>query len=227
MPMRRVLLPLLLLLAVGADAAKKYTAEEEKAVRMKTTRQLKEILTELKIKLPASPTKESLQKLALKHDAIAKWEELHPEKKKKPRPSGGMGGGMGGMPGMGGGGSMADQLWPMLDTDGDGKVTLEEFASIGGGPGGEAEQSFKEMDTNGDGTVSKAEVGVFFDKMQQSMGDPGMGGPGMGGPGMGGGYGGAPYGEDPPMADYDSDVIEDPDDYGEDDDGELPAHDEM
>ena len=49
-----------------------------------------------------------------------------------------------------------------------------------------------------------------------------------------GGYGGAPYGEDPPMADYDSDVIEDPDDYSEEDEqqpqedeSELPAHDEM
>ena len=28
-------------------------------------------------------------------------------------------------------------------------------------------------------------------------------------------------------ADYDSDVIDDPDDVGEDDDDELPAHDEM
>ena len=76
---------LLLLLSVGgAASSREDRAAAEKAVRMKTTRQLKEILTELEIKFPKDADKEDLKELALKHDAIARWEELHPEKKKMP-----------------------------------------------------------------------------------------------------------------------------------------------
>ena len=82
------------------------TAEEKesmkKAIRMKTTRQLKEIFDELEIDHKGL-SKEELQTKAYKEDAIGRWETLHPEKKKKPRPAsrgGGGGGGYGGMPGM-------------------------------------------------------------------------------------------------------------------------------
>ena len=62
-------------------------AEEDaaKAVRMKTSRQLREILHELDIDAPASLSKDDLRKLALDTNAIPRWEELHPEKKRRPR----------------------------------------------------------------------------------------------------------------------------------------------
>ena len=69
------------------------------AIRMKTTRQLKEIFEELGIDSKGS--KDELQKRAYKEDAITRWEELHPEKKRKPRPAGGGGKGGGGFPNMG------------------------------------------------------------------------------------------------------------------------------
>lgn len=80
------------------------TAEEKdamkKSIRMKTTRQLKEIFDELDIGHKGL-SKEELQTMAYKEDAVGRWETLHLEKKKKPRPaSRGGGGGGGGMPGM-------------------------------------------------------------------------------------------------------------------------------
>lgn len=207
MRISNILLLVLLASAIAADPAK------EKAVRLKTTRQLKEILTELKIKVPKDADKEDLRELALKHDAISKWEELHPEKKKGPPRGGGPMPGGGGM----GAGNMADMMWPMMDKDGNGKLTLEEFAAMGGN---EAEMTFKQMDSNGDGSVSRAEANTFFEYVSQTMG--GMGGPGgggMGGPG-GGGMGG-PGGGMEPQADYDSDVAD------EDEGDELPGHDEL
>ena len=76
----------------------------KKSIRMKTTRQLKEIFDELEIGHKGL-SKEELQTMAYKENAVGRWETLHPEKKKKPRPasSGGGGGGRsgsGGMPGM-------------------------------------------------------------------------------------------------------------------------------
>ena len=60
--MRCVLLATLLLLAAGGgskpDPAERKAAE--RAVRMKTTRQLKEILNELSIKVPKDADKEDL-----------------------------------------------------------------------------------------------------------------------------------------------------------------------
>ena len=72
--MPRLACTLLLLLLLATTTASEDQAAKEKAVRMKTTRQLKEILAELKIKVPPSADKAKLQALALKHDAIAKWE---------------------------------------------------------------------------------------------------------------------------------------------------------
>ena len=116
---------------------------------------------------------------------------------------------------------MADMIFPMMDKDGDDMLSLDEF-SVMGGP--QADSTFAQMDQNQDGTISRSEAKVFFEMMEQSMGG-GMGGdPGMGGPGMGGIP--DPNQPDPPMADYDSDVIDDPDDYSEEDEP-LPAQDEL
>lgn len=96
--MRFGLLALFALLAL-ADAR---TSEEKeamnKAIRMKTSRQLKEIFDELSIDY-AGLDKEAMRKLAYKEDAVGRWEELHPEKKRKPP----KGDGGAGIPGMGGG----------------------------------------------------------------------------------------------------------------------------
>jgi hypothetical protein len=105
--MRSALLVLAALLVDNLCLAR--TAEEKetalKAVRMKTTRQLKEIFDELGID-HAGLAKQALRKKAYKENAVERWEELHPEKKKPKRPAGGGGGG-GGIPGMdfGGGGA--------------------------------------------------------------------------------------------------------------------------
>ena len=73
----------LLVLLVGAAVADSDAAKK-KAVRMKTSRQLKEILSELSIE-HGGLDKDGLRELALKEDAVSRWEELHPEQKPKPR----------------------------------------------------------------------------------------------------------------------------------------------
>ena len=201
-----------------------------KAVRMRTTRQLKEILDDLEIKYPKNADKDALRELALEEDAITKYEEKHPEKKKK-KATGGMPGMPGGMPDMS---NIGEMLFPMLDKDKDGKLSMEEYstmASLMGGMGGDAggaekpdpAAAFKQMDLNGDGELTKEEVSGFFkmvSSMMGKMGGPGgmMGGPGgmMGGPGgmMGGpgGMGAEPTSQPkPPPAD----------------DDDLPGHEEL
>eukprot|EP00324_Dicrateria_rotunda_P000474 CAMPEP_0206166062 /NCGR_PEP_ID=MMETSP1474-20131121/22677_1 /ASSEMBLY_ACC=CAM_ASM_001110 /TAXON_ID=97495 /ORGANISM="Imantonia sp., Strain RCC918" /LENGTH=201 /DNA_ID=CAMNT_0053569829 /DNA_START=1 /DNA_END=606 /DNA_ORIENTATION=- len=96
-----VLTACLLLLTDARTAAEKETMQ--KAIRMKTSRQLKEIFDELGIDHKGLD-KDALRKKAYKEDAVGRWEELHPDKKPKPRsaPGGGGGGGGGGMPDFGG-----------------------------------------------------------------------------------------------------------------------------
>ena len=79
-----------LLLIVGACVAASELNDDEakKAVRMKTSRQLREILDELDIHAPAGASKDELRDIALKENAIPRWEELHPEKKRATRPDG-------------------------------------------------------------------------------------------------------------------------------------------
>ena len=81
------------LLAIFLALATCRTTEEkeqaQKAIRMKTSRQLKEIFDELGISHKGLD-KEQLKKVAYKEDAVARWEELHPEKKRNPNPKGGM-----------------------------------------------------------------------------------------------------------------------------------------
>ena len=65
---------LLVLLALcQSSCADGDQAAKEKAIRLRTSRQLKEILTELKIAVPKDADKETLRKLALKHDAITRY----------------------------------------------------------------------------------------------------------------------------------------------------------
>lgn len=63
------------------------TSEEkeviQKTIRMKTSRQLKEIFDELGIDHKGL-SKDDLKKKAYKEDAIPRWETLHPDKKRKP-----------------------------------------------------------------------------------------------------------------------------------------------
>jgi len=207
--------------AAAADAAAK-----EKAVRMKTSRQLKEILTELKIKFPKDADKEDLREIAIEKDALSKWEALHPEKKKPP-------------PGAGGGGqtigkqdpdSMAEMMFNMMDKDKNGTLSPEEMAAMGGA-GAEMDSSFKAMDSNGDGSASKVEVAAFF-KMISSM--EGMGGMGGGAGSMGGDAGGGagakPQASQPKSKPKSKPKPADPKPAAspvEEDDDELPSHDEL
>lgn len=213
----RATIVLLLAAALADDEA------AAKAVRMRTTRQLKEILDDLNIKYPKNADKDALRELALEEDAVTKYEEKYPEKKKK-KATGGMPGMPGGMPDMS---NIGEMLFPMLDKDKDGKLSMAEYQTMaslmggmGGGAAGGAETpdpaaAFKQMDLNGDGELTKEEVSGFFkmvSSMMGKMGGPGgmMGGPGgmMGGSGMGAGPTSQPK---PPPAD----------------DDELPGHEEL
>ena len=213
----RATIVLLLAAALADDEA------AAKAVRLRTTRQLKEILDDLNIKYPKNADKDALRELALEEDAVTKYEEKYPEKKKK-KATGGMPGMPGGMPDMS---NIGEMLFPMLDKDKDGKLSMAEYQTMaslmggmGGGAAGGAETpdpaaAFKQMDLNGDGELTKEEVSGFFkmvSSMMGKMGGPGgmMGGPGgmMGGSGMGAGPTSQPK---PPPAD----------------DDELPGHEEL
>lgn len=94
-----------------------------------------------------------MQKLAYKENVIEKYEELHPEKKKKP-PSGGSGGipGMEGLEGMGGG-KYDDILRQMKgdfssEQDPERRRLLEQLGKMGmsfGGGSGMDTQQLREM----------------------------------------------------------------------------------
>ena len=72
----------LLLVATAGLGSADTDEDRQKAVRMKTSRQLKEILSELGIEHDGLG-KDELRELALQEDAVTRWEELHPEKKRK------------------------------------------------------------------------------------------------------------------------------------------------
>ena len=217
-----LLLLVVVCLSIATGAA---DADLERRVKMKTSRQLKEGLSELGVKVPAGADKEKLRSIALKH--WAKYEKKHPP---KPRAQGGGPGGGPQSPG-----AASQQIFQAMDKDKDGKLTKEEFQSMGGGDGGPAaggqmNDMFSNMDTDGNGSLDAAEVQVFFANMMGGMGG-GMGG----GPGMGmGGEEQKPKAakptkkvvveeqEDVPITtDTSKPIIE------EDDDDILPSHDEL
>ena len=83
----------LLLLLVAFATGKERVADTQKravylriaklrAIRSKGTSKLKEILTELNIDFEPSIGKEELHELALETDALAKWYERNPDKKR-------------------------------------------------------------------------------------------------------------------------------------------------
>uniref|UniRef100_A0A7S2DPR1 EF-hand domain-containing protein n=1 Tax=Haptolina brevifila TaxID=156173 RepID=A0A7S2DPR1_9EUKA len=184
-------------LAIGAHA---YDAAAEKAVRMKTTRQLKEILKELKIKFDKDADKEELREVALETGAITKWEALHPEKQRTPR-------GMNpdGMPSTMNPDNMADMIFPMLDKNNDGRLSRDEMSTMG------ATDDFAQMDPDGDGFVTRQEAAMYFKMLSQT--DTARTGGGGGAPGAGLQQRHEPQ---PPVSEAE-----------DDEDAGLPSHDEL
>ena len=159
---------LLVAAAVDPDYEKRFIA-----VRMRTTRQLREILNELEIEVPAGAEKEEIRTLVLEHDAIAKYEQLHPEKVRKPRAPPMDDGGMGGI-------DLAGQFFGMMDQNRDGKITMseirrqEQYVDGKQAPdprrADEGLQFFKAMDADRDGEVTRAEATAHFRRMSSMMG---------------------------------------------------------
>ena len=73
--MRRTVLLLLALAALlgTGSAAGPSTEDKKKAIRMKSTPKLKEILADLGIEHDAAIGKEELRELVLQEDALTKW----------------------------------------------------------------------------------------------------------------------------------------------------------
>lgn len=69
----------------GAFAADDVVEEEEKrrSIRLKTTGQLKKIFQEMGVNYQESMSKTQLQELAYEEDAVERWLERHPEKRRK------------------------------------------------------------------------------------------------------------------------------------------------
>ena len=219
-----LVLALLSRTAFAADAAMEA---KKKAIRMKATSKLKEILKELDIKFDPKLDKEGIRSLVLREDALTRWEKLHPEQKKPPRSQAGAGAGMGGDFG-----DMSNMFFTLLDDDKDGRLSKKEMEGLGklapeGAQAGAPppEQLFQLTDADRDGYVTKEEMAVFTQQMQAMMGGGGGGMPGMGGPGgmpgmMGGGMPGMMGGGMPGMGGMP------PGGMGSDDD-ELSSHDEL
>ena len=173
-----VLLALVLCALVGARTSEEKEAMQ-KAIRMKTScaarspparmrrvvcahaeagcarawlarrRQLKEIFDELGIEHKGL-SKDDLKKLAYKENAVGRWEELHPEKKRKPPKGDGGFGGIPGMDGFGGGDPKMEELLRQMkgdfsaEKDPERRRILEKLAkrgmSFGGGNNMDTEQ---------------------------------------------------------------------------------------
>lgn len=95
----------------------------------------------------------------------------------------------GGPPGGGDPSARLAEFIKRADTDGDGKISKEEFSNMGKR---ESEDRFSKMDTNSDGFVDQAEVATIAQNMRRGPEGQGMRRPGGegGSPGSGGGEGG-------------------------------------
>ena len=178
----KLLLASALLVLANAD-----DADMKRRIKLKTTRQLNEMLSEAGVEAPAGADKETLRDLVFDNDALTKYEEKHPP---TPRPggrrgAGGGGGGGGGGAGGGGGPSGPDMkkvMFMSMDKDKDGKLTREEMQAIVdkvNQQSGSSIDLFTSLDANSDGFVDDSEIDELFKKM------------GLGGGGGGGGGGGA------------------------------------
>jgi len=184
----KLLLASALLVLANAD-----DADMKRRIKLKTTRQLNEMLSEAGVEAPAGADKETLRDLVFDNDALTKYEEKHPP---TPRPGGrrGAGGGGGGGGGAGGGGGpsgpdMKKVMFMSMDKDKDGKLTREEMQAIVdkvNQQSGSSIDLFTSLDANSDGFVDDSEIDELFKKM-------GLGGGGGGG-GGGGSAGGAQAG---------------------------------
>ena len=76
----KLLLACALLVLANAD-----DADMKRRIKLKTTRQLNEMLSEAGVEAPAGADKETLRDLVFENDALTKYEEKHPP---TPRPGG-------------------------------------------------------------------------------------------------------------------------------------------
>ena len=173
---RIVRMSIMLLLAMALTASGAADAAAQKAVRMRTKRQLTQILSDLAIEVPEGADIYALREIALKQDAIPKWESKFPEKIKRPTPtSGGQRRGGAGAGAAGGGrgsppDNMAEMLFPMLDKNNDGKLSQQEMSEMGKmAGGGYGPREFAHIDKNRDGFVDRPEADKFFAQMAAMM----------------------------------------------------------
>jgi hypothetical protein len=114
--------------------------------------------------------------------------------RKGPPPEGGRP--QGGPPGGGDPGARLAEFIKRADADGDGKISKEEFSSMGRK---ESEERFSKMDANSDGFVDQEEIGKISQMMRRGAEGQGMrrpeGGPPGGSPGGEGGFRRPPGGE--------------------------------
>jgi Ca2+-binding EF-hand superfamily protein len=155
--MRRVCLGLLLV-ALTALTAAQDVEETKRTIRMKTTRQLRELLAAVGVKFEESADKEALRELALKHNALSLYEAL-PENQQRQKPPGSSAG-------------TTDMMFQALDKDKDGKISREEMqrtidmvnqqAKAQGIQ--ESHNMFDVSDLDKDGFLSLDEVQALFQK---------------------------------------------------------------
>lgn len=138
-----------------AAAANSGGGDTERRLKQKTSRQLKEMLSELKIAFPEGADKAKLLAIAIKEGALARYEAL-PGKATLPKLEG-----------------MAAAMFKSLDRNLDGKLSREEMAPMiektnaMAAAKGESIPGdfFASLDINLDGSVDRAEANTYFKRM--------------------------------------------------------------
>lgn len=137
------------------------TAAKEKKLRMKTARQLKEMLAEFGTQIHDGASKEEVQQLAREQDIITKWEARHPKRRAEtPEELA----------------AKATKLvWPLMDSDGDGHVRRDEMDAMGAGVAKNVDGmgrmppgSFDIIDADASGGVTEEELLAYFTKVTHS-----------------------------------------------------------